>query len=64
VFKHDPPHDDRPGGPVLDSGLYAAVTPDNRTVTVRHIPAGATFPFIGERDVRYVRAGLPEAISH
>jgi hypothetical protein len=54
----------RPGGPVDESGLYAARTPEGRTINVRHYPAGATLPWTREQDAYYVLVGLSQADSH
>jgi len=54
----------RPGGPVYDGSTYAAVATDGRTLSVQYIPSGAAFPVAPELGVRYVRVGLPQAISH
>lgn len=54
----------RPGGPVYESGPYAALTPDGHTLGEWFIPAGAMFPPTRERGAYYVLVGLPQAISH
>ena len=63
MLHHESPHYYRPGTPVCDEGEFACVDSDGRILSTRHYPGGCTLPVVPERSVRYVRMGLPRAIS-